>query len=134
MSSLCGSNNGRVALPYLNSGRSLEPAVSSSGRAPVVPVTRAIPEPTDEEEEEDEEESAEEGELPVTRLLGMNPAVPAAMRRRRWALEDYNVGPLYQGVSCMYRQNSAMQCNLAVWEETGCVVGGLLLVTEGVVP
>jgi hypothetical protein len=60
------------------------------GTPPAAPAPPLVPE-LDPVVYEGEEEAAEEDDLPGNVLLGMNPAVPAAMRRRQWALEDYQV-------------------------------------------
>ncbi|GFR42360.1 hypothetical protein Agub_g3055 [Astrephomene gubernaculifera] len=101
------SNNsisaGRLALPYLASQKHRDASLSSPGRIRSSQMPEEEPEPP--APEPDEAAGEEEDDVPGSILLGMNPAVPAAMRRRRWSLDDFQVVKrMYKGqTSAVYR-------------------------------
>ncbi|KXZ45824.1 hypothetical protein GPECTOR_50g618 [Gonium pectorale] len=109
-------HSGRLALPHLPTARQSEQQGSSPGLARqrgVASVSEVEAEGLDEGEEE-------EDEGPGAMLLGMNPSVPQAMRRRRWSLDDYQVVKrMYKGsTSAVYRavcQRSGMTVALKVY-------------------
>ncbi|GLI71825.1 hypothetical protein VaNZ11_017191 [Volvox africanus] len=107
--------SGRVALPYIASptvtrqdgsyhGGAAAPL--GSGRANAAPPPPALRDVDSTAPCEEDYEACEEGvDQADNLLLGMNPAVPPAMRRRIWTLDDYQVAKrMYKGsTSAVYR-------------------------------
>ncbi|PNH01805.1 Aurora kinase A [Tetrabaena socialis] len=111
-------------LPFLNVSSSSrhgeqQPA-ASPGRLRAASGTLPVPEVEHEEVEAVAEAEAQDDAGPASILLGMNPAIPAAMRRRRWTLDDFGVQKrMYKGqTSAVYRaicQHSGLTVALKVY-------------------
>ncbi|GIL67655.1 hypothetical protein Vafri_20979 [Volvox africanus] len=106
--------SGRVALPYIASPSAIRQdgsyhggaaASLGSGRVGAAPPPPALRDVDSAAPFEEYEACEEGGDQADSVLLGMNPAVPPAMRRRKWTLDDYQVAKrMYKGsTSAVYR-------------------------------
>ncbi|GIM11803.1 hypothetical protein Vretimale_15261 [Volvox reticuliferus] len=120
--------NGRIALPYIASltaprqdgschGGGAAASLSSGRASAASPQSPAAPDvdfaaPCDADYEAcEEDDDDQEGSV----LLGMNPAVPPAMRRRKWKLDDYQIAKrMYKGSTSAVYRATCMRSGIAV--------------------
>ncbi|KAG2502238.1 hypothetical protein HYH03_000724 [Edaphochlamys debaryana] len=126
---------GRLALPHLNAnsprGVSADSQVLFSNRPANGAVRGSAASTPPAEPAEAADEGEEEDDVPGTLLLGLNPAVPAPMRRRTWTLDDYQVVKrMYKGSTSAVYRATCLRSGMTVALKAGRGRGGVYFLSR----